>query len=266
MPQGGLEIPCQLTFKESEKYIGKVKKFLKLSDSDSDSQNVLVVADKAGCSSSGMEKAADTTGNRGYSNSEAGVDAVLEVDDDDDGGKRRKVDDDREWIRIQNMVLRLSDKAVLLNVNGELNNKLINAAQELLLQKFPSVKGLRSTLVQDHIGFWVDNYLQVVHSCSNHWITVKTIGCQYGEVKVYDSLYGKVDTATKSKLEKTFASKIHYIVPKVQEQQRVKDCGLFAVAFATDIAHGRTVFKYDLSKMRDHLCECFEQLCIDVFP
>ena len=89
-----------------------------------------------------MEKAADTSGNCGNTNSEAGVDVVLGVDDDDDGGKRRKVDDAREWIKIQNMVLRLSDKAVLLN--GELNDKLINAAQKLLLQKFPSVKGLRS--------------------------------------------------------------------------------------------------------------------------
>ena len=88
LPQGGLEIPCQLTFEGNEKYIGKVKKLLKLSDSDSDSQNVLVVADTAGGSSSRMEKAADTTGNSDYSNSEAGVDAILEVDDDDvRGGK-----------------------------------------------------------------------------------------------------------------------------------------------------------------------------------
>ena len=153
------------------------------------------------------------------------------------------------------MVLRLSDKAVLLN--GELNDKVINAAQKLLLEKFPSLKGLRSTLVQDHIGFWVDNYLQVVHSRSNHWITC-------GEIKVYDSLYNEVDTTTKNKLEKTFACKIQYIVPRVQKQQGVKDCGLFAVAFTTDIAHGKTVFKYDQSKMLNHLHECFEQLCIDV--
>ena len=146
-----------------------------------------------------MEKATDTSGNSGNTNSEARVNVVLEVDDDD-GGKRRKVDDAREWIKIQNMVLKLSDKAVLLN--GELNDKLINAAQKLLLQKFPSVKGIRSTFVQDHIGFWVDNYLQV------HWITVATIRCRYGEVKVYDSLYNEVDTATKNKLEKTFACKI----------------------------------------------------------
>ena len=260
LPQGGLEIPCQLTFEGSEKYIGKVKKLLKLSDLDSGSPTVSVAADTAGGSSS-KEKPADTTGNSGNSNSKAEADVVLEVDD---GGKRRKVDNAREWIRIQNMVLRLSDKAVLLN--GELNDKLINAAQKLLLQKFPSLKGLRSTLVQDHIGFWVDNYLQVVHSRSNHWITVVTIGCQHGKVKVYDSLYNEVDTATKNKLEKTFACKLQYIVPRVQKQQGVKDCGLFAVAFATDIAHGKTVFKYDQSKMRNHLCECFEQLCIDVFP
>ena len=145
LPQCVLEMPCQLTFEGSEKYIGKVKKLLKLSNSDSDSQTVSVVADTAGGSSSSrnMEKATDTSGNSGNTNSEAGVDVVLEVDDDDDdGGKRRKVDDAGEWIKIQNMVLRLSDKAVLLN--GELNDKLINAAQKLLLQKFPSVKGLRS--------------------------------------------------------------------------------------------------------------------------
>ena len=134
LPQGGLEIPCKLTFAGSEKYIGKVKKLLKLSISDSDSQTVSVVVDTAGGSSSSrsMEKATDTSGNSGNANSEARVDVVLEVDDDDDdGGKRRKVDDVGEWIKIQNMVLRLSDKAVLLN--GELNDKLINAAQKLLL-------------------------------------------------------------------------------------------------------------------------------------
>ena len=80
--------------------------------------------------------------------------------------KRSKVDD--VWLRVQNVVLRLSDKAVLLS--EELNDKVINAAQKLLHQKFPSLQGLRSTLVQDRIGFWVDNYLQVVHSRSNHWI------------------------------------------------------------------------------------------------
>ena len=84
--------------------------------------------------------AADTAGNSGSSNSE---ETHVQVDDDDDDGKRRKVDD--VWLIARNVVLRLSDKAVLLN--GELNDKVINASQKLSLQKFPSLQGLRSTLV-----------------------------------------------------------------------------------------------------------------------
>ena len=93
-----------------------------------------------------------------------------------------------------------------------------------------------------------------------------TIGCQHNEIKVIDSLYNEVDTATKNRLEKTFACSIQCIVLRVQKQQGSKDCGLFALAFATDIAHGKIVFKYDQSKMRNHLYECFVQLCIDFFP
>ena len=242
LPQGGLEIPCQLTFEGNEKYIDKVKKLMKLSDTDSGSPTASVVADTAGTS--------------GDDNSKK-VHIRVEDVEENDGSEV-----DNVWLRIQNVVLRLSDKTVLLN--GELNDKIINAAQKLLLQKFPSLQGLRSTLVQDHIGCWVDNYLQVVHSRSNHWITASTIGCQPGEIEVYDSLYDEVDAATKNKLEATFARKIQYIVPRVQKQQGFKDCGLFALAFATNIAHGKMDVKFDQSKM--HLCECFEKLCISVFP
>ena len=78
-------------------------------------------------------------------------------------------------------------------------------------------------------------------------MTVSTIGCQPGEIKVYDSLYDDVDVTIKNKLEKTFACKLHYIIPRLQKQQGVKDCGLFAVAFATNLAHGRNAFKFDQS-------------------
>lgn len=57
------------------------------------------------------------------------------------------------------------DKAILLNVELD---KVISAAQKLLLQKFLSLRSLQPR----DIDFWVDNYLQVVHSRSNHWITV----------------------------------------------------------------------------------------------
>ena len=118
-PQGSLEIPFQLTFEGNEQYINEVKKLMKLSDTDSGSLTVLVVA--------------DTAGNSGSSNSK---EAYVQVEDDDDNDGR-KVDD--VWLRVQNVILRPSDKAVLLN--GELNDKVINVAQKLLQQKFPSLQG-----------------------------------------------------------------------------------------------------------------------------
>ena len=162
------------------------------------------------------------------------------------------------------VVLRMSDKAVLLS--HELDDKIIGAAQKLLLSKFPSLNGLRSTLLQDHIRVWVNNYVQIFHCRSNHWITVSTIGCQPGEIKVYDSLYDDVDVTTKNKLEKTFASNLRYITPRLQKQKGTIDCGLFAVAFATNLAYGRNTFKFDQSQMHHHLIACFEASKITVFP
>ena len=36
--------------------------------------------------------------------------------------------------------------------------------------------------------------------------------------------------------------------------------------FATNLAHGRTIFKFDQSKMNHHLCACFEVSELIVFP
>ena len=81
---------------------------------DSGSLTVSVAADTAGNISSynSKEEAVDTTGNSSSGNNKAKVDVIL---DDDDGGKRRKLDNVGEWIRLQNMVLRLSDKVVFLH-------------------------------------------------------------------------------------------------------------------------------------------------------
>jgi len=55
------------------------------------------------------------------------------------------------------------------------------------------------------------------------------------EVKVYDSLYNRVDDATKRKIEKALACKLRFIVPVVQKQQGYK-------AFATHLPFGKTQF------------------------
>jgi len=101
---------------------------------------------------------------------------------------KRKVDDegdvsetdemsDSSWITVHGTQLKNSDKFILL-MGNELNDRIINAAQKMLMAQFPLLKGLRSTLVQYHLGYWPDNYLQIVHCQSSYWITVCSIGCQ----------------------------------------------------------------------------------------
>ena len=154
----------------------------------------------------------------------------------------------------------------MLLLGNELDDRVINAAQKMLIVQFPLLKGLRSTLIQYHLGCWTNNYLQIVHCRSSQWILVSSIECQCGEVKVYDSLYDRVDDATKRKIEKTFASKVKFVVPIVQKQQGYKDCGLFSIAFATHLAFGKTHFEFQQDCMRQHLIKCIKKQHICVFP
>ena len=55
-------------------------------------------------------------------------------------------------------------------------------------------------------------------------------------------------------------------MPQVQED--LVDCGLFTIAYATDLAFGNDPSKiiYDQASMRHHLLRCLEQKQIAVFP
>ena len=48
----------------------------------------------------------------------------------------------------------------------------------------------------------------------------------------------------------------------------VKDCGLFAIAFALEVAYGgnRAVVSYQQTEMRKHLVSCFDKGELQLFP
>jgi len=122
----------------------------------------------------------------------------------------------------------------------------------------PYIPRTTNSLIQQCIGFWV-NYFQIWHCCQCHWITVSSIGCKPGEVKVYNSLYSDLDETAKCKLKRVFGfSKITVHFPSVQQQTGVVDCGLFAIAFATSLALGQDVFEFQQQKIWFHLKICFE--------
>ena len=47
----------------------------------------------------------------------------------------------------------------------------------------------------------------------------------------------------------------------VQNRQGISDCGLFAIAFATDLAYGNEPgsYKYDQAKLREHFLDCLSK-------
>jgi len=113
--------------------------------------------------------------------------------------------------------------------------------------------------------------LQILHTGGDHWICATTIGTASGKkVLVYDSAYTRWDDTTICLLKVQFcclASNIS-IVKSVQKQHGGKECGLYAIANATSVAFGKDPVKmtYQESAMREHLCHCFSEKTLEVFP
>ena len=257
LPQGGLEIPCMLTFlAKEEQLIEKIKKLIKQFESEVSKSDI-----EAKIENSKPEKKVKVED--------------LTQDEDDDGGSSDEdgssSDKDR-WISFQRINLTNSDKQAIMS-GLELDDQHIDFAQELLRKQFPSLQGLRSTLTPvANITGWVDNYLQIFHCYGNHWVCASTLGCEYGVVHVYDSLYTSVSESTLQSIQKIFLpTRINCIVPSTQKQVGIKDCGLYAIANCTYLAFGRdsaalTLYYFEQKALRSHLIFCLELMDLREFP
>ena len=251
LPQGGLEIPCKLIFTGNLSKIDKVRKLVK--------PEIITVNTTKEAKNNMFPK----KGNE-----------VVNVDEDDEKeGKRRKIDHDSEieWVHVESIILKQSDKATVQE-GQQLNDMHLNISQKLLRKQFPLFKGFHCTLVQSCVGNWIDNYIDIFHCRGNHWICVSTIGCKHEEVNVYDSLYKDVDDITIRKIGEVFASSgIKCVLPCVQKQHGINDCGLFAIAFATYLAFGNDpkaleTHQFKQTNLRSHLISCLEQKHFTQFP
>ena len=92
-----------------------------------------------------------------------------------------------------------------------------------------------------------------------------------GVVCTYDSMYPSVSTIVKSQIAALLATKNKEIKLRfmdVQKQSGGYDCGVFAIAFATALAHGINPGKYLFNQhvMRKHHLKCIEMVNITMFP
>ena len=78
--------------------------------------------------------------------------------------------------------------------NGQwLNDVVIHAVQQLIKddQDLLPVGDLQNPILGQRLAFDVetDEFVQILHSGGNHWITISTVGMDHAHVHVYDMHY-----------------------------------------------------------------------------
>ena len=166
--------------------------------------------------------------------------------------------------------------------DGErLTDRHIDAANQLLSDKFPNIQGLCTPLLGRKLQYPVYNcftaaagfsYVQIIHCpVFEHWITIEISFDE--EVRIFDSLFvNKLSYEVKKQIASIVQTKHNQIelkLEKTQQQQNATDCGIFAIAFATDLCHGIDPVRCNYSdgnELRHHFLKCLQEGIISPFP
>ena len=186
--------------------------------------------------------------------------------------------DPKSWLHLQDpedptstLTLYEDSKDHILNKTTWLCDSEIHAGQILLKQKFPLVDGLRDpVIVGALVTPAISEFVQIINTGS-HWVCLSTIATSPGTVKVYDSLYQNVSAVAidhSCRMLLYTGSTVTFCNERVQKQTNSNDCGLFALAFATDLCHGLdpTVQSYDQDNMCKHHINCLDSHNMVPFP
>ena len=251
LPQGGLEIPCVITFEGAGKDVQKVRKLVTAS------LPTTCTSTAKNCTNDGppsKRRRTEKGSAEGHNSSEGEVDTST-----------------NEWVQCGGVILSNYDRKILAT-GQKLTDKHINFAQTLLRLQFPKLNGLQSSLYQSRSqGFKTNEYaLQILHSRGDHWIVATTVQCNPGEVRVFDSVYASLDDGTHETVERMFGGHTGFLrvtTMNVPKQQGGKDCGVFAIAVCTCLAFGGDPSKMVICQagMRDHLLKCFEEKLLSLF-
>ena len=143
------------------------------------------------------------------------------------------------WVQHDCTRLNVNDK-IIPEEGEELLDKLVQFAQKLIKEQFPSFGGLFSPLLQDKYYNLQDGSVQIIHCLSRHrFIAISNVGCNENSVTVYDSSFCDLDPTTCAVTKNMFSGdQCEISMKKVQEQDGIRDCVVFSIAFITSIVHG----------------------------
>ena len=153
----------------------------------------------------------------------------------------RRKDSNSLWI--QQLGIFIEDMYILQSNTQWLNDNIINCAQKLLKTDYPNIQGFQNTQLGKKLSFkmidWEHPFIQILHVNGNHWVTVSNVGCEKGFINIYDSQYRYVSKATLRQIccfltPDTRIMKFGLV--NIQRQPTNCECGLLAIATATEVA------------------------------
>ncbi|XP_031565267.1 uncharacterized protein LOC116300529 [Actinia tenebrosa] len=163
-----------------------------------------------------------------------------------------------------------SEFDLIASPTGWLDCSVIQEAHVLLMKVNSSVSGFQRPTLAPVRQFSVvtGDFIQIVHLNNNHWACLTSIGRLPGYVNLLDSMTSPISQEiiefTKNLLGPNFKNITH--IP-VQQQQNGSDCGVFAIAYATCLAYGKTpVVKFIIPRTRPHLLSCLKAGHLTLFP
>lgn len=182
------------------------------------------------------------------------------------------------------------DKEILLSPTAWITDSIVNAAQQVLREQFPQLPGLQDVSLGPTMAFNImpGEFLQILHTSQDHWLTISTIGVKHPTVKIYDSLFNVcLSSLAKAQITNLLCSKLlnhtlwmlscryvlvytkheYVTLNSLQFRSGTYDCGVFSIAYAMSLAYGVDPCRcmFDQSRIR-HLHQCFMKRRMAPFP
>ena len=122
-------------------------------------------------------------------------------------------------------------------------------------------------------------FIQILHVNGNHWVTVSNMKPKTSEVYpdtvcLYDSNWTEKSTVSLVTMQhicsffKSDAATLYFDFVNVDRQSNSSDCGVYALAFAAELAHGGdpALFTWDVNNMRGHILNSMRTGFVPPFP
>ena len=157
-----------------------------------------------------------------------------------------------------------------INNNEQICDSIINAGMKILNKDFPHFTFQSSSLQHNLLVYSPTETIHIHHNGEGHFCTSSSIG---GEVCLFDSLNTKPSEELLRQLT-TIYSPDPDITPTIKQynitatQRGSVDCGIFALAYATELAHctNPAMFVYNQESFRPHLLQCLLMRNLQPFP